>query len=246
MSQPPSTQSVDEMRMKSGSSRGQTPRTARTTSRTMRVRFSKEPPYSSSRSLESGEREFVKQIAVRRMDLGDAKAGEQRAPRGTREGDDDFGDLIARHRVREPDNLRRTQGAGPEDRLPAAFDGIDRLAAEPRNGRARFAAGVRELNAGDGAVVVNEGGDLAQLLDVLVAVDAEVGGADARRRRDGRRFGEDEAGAADGAAAQVDEVPVIGEPVFARVLAHRRNGDAVTSRDAAERQRIEKADIRDL
>jgi len=46
---PPSVQSAAEIRMNSGSDSGQTSRTALTTSRTIRVRFSKAPPYRSSR-----------------------------------------------------------------------------------------------------------------------------------------------------------------------------------------------------
>ena len=44
MSQPPSTQSVDEMRTNSGQRSGRSARTARTVSRRKRVRFSNEPP----------------------------------------------------------------------------------------------------------------------------------------------------------------------------------------------------------
>ena len=47
------------------------------------------------------------------------------------------------------------------------------------------------------------------------------------------------AGAADGAAAEVDQVPVVGESVGAGILAHRRHGDAVAQRDVAQWQRIE-------
>jgi 2,4-dienoyl-CoA reductase-like NADH-dependent reductase (Old Yellow Enzyme family) len=47
--QPPSAQSVAEMRTSSGLSSGQTARTARTTSRGKRTRLSKAPPYSSVR-----------------------------------------------------------------------------------------------------------------------------------------------------------------------------------------------------
>nr|GFD52960.1 hypothetical protein [Tanacetum cinerariifolium] len=36
-----------------------------------------------------------------------------------------------------------------------------------------------------------------------------------------RRLGEDQAGTADGAAAEMDQMPVIGQTVDAAVLAHR-------------------------
>ena len=41
--------------------------------------------------------------------------------------------------------------------------------------------------------------------------------------------------ASDGAAAEMNEVPVVGEAVFAGVLAHGRDGDAVAERDGANR-----------
>ena len=43
-------------------------------------------------------------------------------------------------------------------------------------------------------------------------------------------------GAADGAAAEVDEVPVGGEAVVEEYSAHGRDGDAVGQGEAAERQ----------
>jgi hypothetical protein len=56
MSQPPSVQSVQETRTPRGLSSGHSARTAAKTSRGKRMRFASEPPYSSSRRLESGER----------------------------------------------------------------------------------------------------------------------------------------------------------------------------------------------
>ena len=54
--QPPSTQSVAETRMPSGFCSGQTARTASYISMAKRMRFSLEPPYSSVRLLESGDK----------------------------------------------------------------------------------------------------------------------------------------------------------------------------------------------
>ena len=56
---------------------------------------------------------------------------------------------------------------------------------------------------------------------------------------DRRRLGDHERRAAGRAGAEVDEVPVVGEAVDARVLAHRRDDDAVGERDGAQGQRIE-------
>ena len=93
--------------------------------------------------------------------------------------------------------------------------------------RARLAAGVRQLHARDAALRVNEADDAREHGDVLVFPDAEILRADAAFGRDRRGFGHHQPGAADGAAAEMHEVPVIGEPVVARVLAHRRDEDAI-------------------
>ena len=69
---------------------------------------------------------------------------------------------------------------------------------------------------------------------MLVFPDAEVAWSDAAFGVDGIGFGEDEGGAADGAAAEVDEVPVVSEAVGGGVLAHGRDGDAVGEGEAAE------------
>src|SRR3954462_7026230 len=56
MSQPPGTQSVAEMRIQTGFSAGKIARTATKTSRGKRMRFSRLPPYSSSRLLARGDK----------------------------------------------------------------------------------------------------------------------------------------------------------------------------------------------
>jgi len=97
----------------------------------------------------------------------------------------------------------------------------------PRNGHAGFAAGVGELGAGVGAMLVQEGGDALELGDVVVLPDAEVAGRDPGFGADGVGLGDDETGTADGAAAEVDEVPVVGKAVHGGVFAHGGYGDAV-------------------
>ena len=52
-------------------------------------------------------------------------------------------------------------------------------------------------------------------------------------------FDEHQPGPADRAAAEVDQVPVVGEAVDARILAHRRDGDAVAQGQAAKGKRVE-------
>jgi hypothetical protein len=123
--------------------------------------------------------------------------------------------------------------------LPAAFGWEDGPVLLPGDGHAGFASGVSELSAGVGAVLVQEGGDALELGDVLVLPDAEVAGADAAFRADGVGLGEDKGGTAYGAAAEMDEVPVVGEAVSGGVLAHGGDGDAVGEGEAAKFERGE-------
>jgi hypothetical protein len=86
---------------------------------------------------------------------------------------------------------------------------------------------------------MKERGDPLKFGDVLVVPDAEVAGRDAGFGADGVGFGDDEGGAANGAAAEMDEVPVVGEAVDGGVFAHGRDGDAVGEGKAAELERGE-------
>jgi hypothetical protein len=56
---------------------------------------------------------------------------------------------------------------------------------------------------------------------------------------DGVGLCDDEAGTADGAASEVNQVPVVGKAVDAGVFAHGRHGDTIWQREAAELKRGE-------
>ena len=88
-----------------------------------------------------------------------------------------------------------------------------------------------ELRAPDGAVRAHEPTDARQHLDMPVLPETEIVRADPAFSGDGRGFGEDERGTADRELAEMNEMPVVGESVGTRVLAHRRHADAVAQRD---------------
>jgi len=123
---------------------------------------------------------------------------------------------------------------GGSDGLPAAFRGRNGTDYLPRNGHAGLAPGVGELGAGIGAVLVKEGRDALEFGDVLVFPDAEISRRDAALGANGVGLCEDEAGTADGAASEVNQVPVVGKAVDAGVFAHGRHGDTIWQREAAE------------
>ena len=124
--------------------------------------------------------------------------------------------------------------------MPAAFGGRDGADFFPGDGHGGFAAGVGELGAGVGAMLMEEVGDALELGDVLVFPDTEVGGGDAAFGVYRCGLCDDEAGTANGAASEVDEMPFVGESVDAGVFAHGGHGDAVGQDEAAELEGGEK------
>ena len=82
------------------------------------------------------------------------------------------------------------------------------------DGHAGFPAGVSQLNAGAGALGVNELSDPREGGDVVVFPDAEVAERDAAFRGDRGGFKGDESGAALGASTEMNEMPVCGEAVL--------------------------------
>lgn len=82
--------------------------------------------------------------------------------------------------------------------------------------------------------------DMGQCRDVPVAPDPEVLGSDAAFRRHCGGFGKHYTRTADGAAGEVYEMPIIGEPVGTGILAHRGDGDTIRQRNAADGEGVEK------
>ena len=146
---------------------------------------------------------------------------------------------------------------GPGDRAPLVER--DRAGADhgpaPRLGRrepgpavpgdvaARLASGVGELDARDRPLAVDEPGDPGQRLDVSVVPDAEVAGRDAAVAGHGGRLDDHQGRAADGTTPQVDQVPVVRQPLVGAVLAHRRHDDPVAERHPADFQGAEQVDL---
>jgi hypothetical protein len=98
---------------------------------------------------------------------------------------------------------------------------------------------VCELNPGRGSLAVDEFRNAREHFDVLVLPNPEILGTDASFGHNSRRFREDERGAADCATAEMHEMPVRGETVGTRILAHGRNDNPITKQDVANLQAIE-------
>ncbi|MNJ17398.1 hypothetical protein D3C77_116760 [compost metagenome] len=93
---------------------------------------------------------------------------------------------------------------------------------------------MRQLNAGNGALSNNETGNTLQRRDLRVIPQPEILGGDAPVGGNRRGLGEDQPGTAHRAAAQVDQVPVIGQAIDTGVLAHGRNGNTVGQGQVAQ------------
>jgi len=95
---------------------------------------------------------------------------------------------------------------------------------------------VRELNPGDASLFLHEVGDPPQSGNLLIAPEAEIFGRNPPLGQYGGGFGEDQTGPTDRAAAEVDELPVVGEAIVVGILAHWRDHDPVGERDRADGQ----------
>jgi hypothetical protein len=98
---------------------------------------------------------------------------------------------------------------------------------------------VRELRRHRATLFLRETDDAQERFDLPIVPQAEVGGADASLRNDGGRFDDDQRGAADGARAVMHEMPVAGQAVGGRILAHGGNGDAIAQGEAAQGEGFE-------
>jgi hypothetical protein len=86
---------------------------------------------------------------------------------------------------------------------------------------------VRKLHTGNTALLVDKSYDSGQWLDLIVTPYTEVLRTDPPLREDGCSLRKHQSRAAHRTASQMNEVPVVREPINARVLAHRRNEHAV-------------------
>ena len=185
--------------------------------------------------------ELVQQVAMRRMHLDQVQAQARRAAGGLGEGGDDAIDagLVERARQRAGGvvgNRRR------RDHLPAARIAVrDRATAGfPRLERRRLAPRVRQLHADRHRRPAAHRGQRPRERGFGgVVVQAEVGPADPAGGLNRGGLGDQQAGAGLRQRAPVLDMPVVGLTVDRRVLAHRRDHDAVRQLQRAQRQRGE-------
>jgi hypothetical protein len=86
---------------------------------------------------------------------------------------------------------------------------------------------MRNLHPRYRTLLLNKCCDLRQFIDVFVLPDPEISRRDPASRLHRGSLSENQCGTADGAASQVNQMPVICKAVLARVFAHWRNRDPV-------------------
>lgn len=162
-----------------------------------------------------------------RMHFDHLETGGQRALRRVDKGLDDVSDLafvqlLGLCVLRIKGDWRRA------NRQPAALVNLyAAMLAEPGSIGTGLTPCVGQLDASNGALSGNETGDALQGFDLFIVPQAKVLGGDSPVGRDCRGFRKDQSGAADGATTEVDQVPVIGQAIDARILAHWRYRNAV-------------------
>ena len=182
--------------------------------------------------------ELVQQIAVGHVDLHDLESRLQAAAGRFPVPGDQALQVGGRQLAGHGRNVIEGDGAGPEG-LPAALVRCDGRAASPGDLRGGLAAGVRDLDGGHGALRLDKGRDAPECLPVPVGPDAEIAVGDPALGRHGRGLDHDLPGPAHGATAEMDEVPVVGNPVPGAVLAHGGQEDSIPELDPAQLQRRE-------
>ena len=121
------------------------------------------------------------------------------------------------------------------NRRPWIGFALERAAAFPRFLRRALAAGMRDLNAelgGAGAARRMHDARQRRLIVVVVKTEAAVG--DAAVALDMGRLHDHQRGAGIRQHAEMHQVPVVGAAVVARILAHRRDHDAVGKLETGE------------
>ena len=183
-----------------------------------------------------GREEFVDQVAVGTVDFNDLKTSGQRTAGCGGEGGDKVLHFWNGERVGNRVAFAEGDGAGG-DNLPAVGgSGWNGGAAIPGELATGFAAGMGELDGGNGALGLQKSRDAGEGGYLVVRPEAEVAVGDSPAGLDGSGLDNHKAGTTGGAAAEVHQMPVVGEAINARVLAHGRDGNPVWKGDSANRE----------
>ena len=78
-----------------------------------------------------------------------------------------------------------------------------------------------ELKPGDSSLAADEARDPGERLRMLINPDPKIAGRNSAVSSNSGGFDDNESDAADRTTAEMNEMPVVGETFFGRILAHR-------------------------
>jgi hypothetical protein len=94
-----------------------------------------------------------------------------------------------------------------------------------------------DLNCRHSALRGDKASNAREPIALLVVPQSEAMFRDAAARLHVAGLDADNTGAADGTRGQMGEMPIVGQPILRRILAHRRHHDAIARLHRAQRQR---------
>src|SRR5215471_16087396 len=163
----------------------------------------------------------MKQVTVGGVQFNQPGAGSLRAAGGIGKCLDDAGDPGHTKRLRSLIAFGERHSAGSEDRRPPPISRRDGLAAVPGLIGAGLPAGMCQLNARHCALTCDERKGPEEWLNMSVGPYAKILGADAAVGGHCGGFRDYCRRSPHSAASQMNEMPLSGETVLARILAHR-------------------------
>ena len=217
---------------------GTAARTASNTSSGKRMRLLERAAVVVVAPVGDRRQELMQQVAVRRVQLDGIEPERIGALRRPHEG---------RLDARQARRHRAPAGGGSPGACGSAEGATvcqapcvrrQALAALPRHVARRLAARMARAGSRPGMreCARMAASTRAERRLVVVAIEAEVAGRDAPERLDRGRLDDQQPGARQRELPEVDQVPVGRIAVLGRVLAHRRDHDAVAQRQRAERE----------
>jgi len=177
--------------------------------------------------------ELMEQVAMGGMNLNEVKPCCERPLRTLCKGTKNGGDSSLIEGLGYGVVGGKGESAGC-DRLPTTLLWKQQALAAKGYGHAALAAGVGQLDSGTDALGMDEANDLLEAGDVSILPDTKISGGDAAFREDGGSLKQDEARTTLSATAEMDEVPVVGESVLRRILAHGRDANAIGKVDGTK------------
>ena len=179
-------------------------------------------------------KELAQQIAVRRVQFDGIDIETRRPFGGLNKGTQDTVHFDPAHRVRR----RPAVGKGQVRRgcrRPPAGRRVKSRAAVPWQGGGSLASGVGELQGDLGfSVPAAKPNDAVEGLLLFVVVQPQTSRRDSALGLDAGRLHGHHSGARKRQAAQMHEMPVVGDPVLSRILAHGRDENAVGDFQSAQ------------